>query len=618
MRSKLQTTHNLECDVLVAGGGIAGVCAAISAARNGANVLLCQDRPVLGGNASSEIRMHICGADMSGARGKELEVEAREGGIVEEIRLENAVRNPQRSWSMMDLILYEKCIAEKNLTLMLDTTVIAAEVENRKIKSAIATRESTEDRFIIKANIYIDCTGDGRLAAEAGAKFRVGRESKSEFNEPFAQEQADDKSLGMSLLFEAEDMGRPVKFIPPPWIRKFTEEELKFRDHTIFNYGFWWVEWGGHLDQIKDTPKIRHELLRILLGVWDHIKNGGSHGAENYALTWFGFLPAKRESRRFKGLYTLTSNDIMEAKHFEDTIAYGGWSMDTHPPEGIDAIDEAPCHQPPPPYLYPIPLRACISADIDNLMFAGRNISATHLAFASTRVMATCGVIGQGVGTSAAIAIKENTLPSELLNNKNLLRTIQNQLLADDCFLPGIDIKQNDLTATAKVQASSETQDSPAENVLSTLTRAVFGKGGIHPRYNLQKSTNRWISKKLPAWIELNWPNKIEINEIRLVFDTGLHRVLTLLHDKTSKSYNEEMVWSAQPETVRDYKIMYWNDGDWNTIIDEKGNYQRLKIHRFQTIKTSKIRIVVSATNGIDQARICRIQCYHNTTYGFR
>ncbi len=610
MDSKLQTTHNLKSDIFVAGGGIAGVCAAISAARNGAKVILVQDRPVLGGNASSEIRMHICGADMSGHRGKELETEAREGGIIEEIRLENAVRNPQKSWSMMDLILYEKCFAEKNLTLMLDTAVISANVVDRKIESAVAVRESTEDRFIIKSKIYIDCTGDGRLAAEAGAKFRIGRESKDEFNEPFAQDKPDEKSLGMSLLFEAEDMGKPVPFIPPPWIRHFTEEELKFRHHKIFNYGFWWIEWGGCLNQIKDTPKIRHELLRILLGVWNHIKNSGQHGAENYALTWFGFLPAKRESRRFIGQYILTGNDIMQATHFDDAIAYGGWSMDTHPSEGIDAKDENPCNQPPPPYLYPIPLRACVSADIDNLMFAGRNISATHCAFASTRVMATCGVIGQGVGTSAALAIEKNITSAEIANNKDVIAEIQARLLADDCFLPGISISRNNLAIKASVSASSETENGRAENVISPLTRAVFGQGGLHPQHKASQSTNRWISRQIPAWIELHWPTEISLNEIRIVFDTGLHRVLTLLHDKTSDAYNKQMIWAAQPETVKSYKILYQTKTEWIELINETGNYQRLKIHRFNTIKTRQIRIEISETNGLSQARICQIQCY--------
>ena len=504
----------IKCDVLVASGVMAGVCAAISAARTGVKVILCHDRSVLGGNASSEVRMHICGADMSGGRGEELSVEAREGGIIEEIRLENAVRNPQKSWSMMDLILYEKCIAEENLTLMLDTTVVAAETDGRRITAATAVRESTEDRFIIKAAVYIDCTGDGRMAVEAGAGFRAGRESKSEYNEPFANDEADDKSLGMSLLFEAEDMGHSVPFIPPPWIRKFTEEDLRNRYHYPYNYGFWWVEWGGCLDTVKDTSKIRHELLRIMLGVWDHIKNGGKHGADNYALSWFGFLPAKRESRRFKGIYTLTGNDVMDAPHFDDAIAYGGWSMDTHPPEGIDALDENPCHQPAPPYLYPIPLRSCISADIDNLMFAGRHISATHQAFASTRVMATCGVVGQGVGTAAAIAAKTEIMPSALPENKEIMKEIQDMLVVDDCFLPGFNKEKDEITSTAEVRTSSQTENGQAVNVLSPFTRSVHGNGGVHSRYKYPVSTNRWISKELPAWIELTWDKDVALNEI--------------------------------------------------------------------------------------------------------
>ncbi|MDF2657972.1 MAG: fumarate reductase/succinate dehydrogenase flavoprotein, partial [Paenibacillus sp.] len=385
-------TKLLSTDILIAGGGMTGVAAAIAAARNGARVIVCQDRSVLGGNASSEIRMNVSGASTIG---KELETERRETGIIEEIMLECAVRNPQRSASMLDLILYEKCRAEPNLTLMLNTAVVGAEVEGSRIHSAFAVRESTEESFTIHADIFVDCTGDGRLGFEAGADFTTGREAVEEYNESGASLNRDAYRLGSSLLFTSKDMGRPMPFTAPEWARKFTEEDLKFRSHDSWEFGYWWVEFGGTLDTIKDNEQIRDELLAIMLGVWDHIKNSGNHpDSANWALDWFGFLPGKRESRRFIGLHVLTQNDIQQAIDFDDVIAYGGWSMDTHPPQGIDAKDEKPCNQPFTPYLYGIPLRSMISRNVSNLMFAGRNLSATHIAFSSTRVMATCAVMG--------------------------------------------------------------------------------------------------------------------------------------------------------------------------------------------------------------------------------
>ena len=224
-------THQISCDILVAGGGPAGVPCAIAAARNGAQVMLCQDRPVLGGNASSEVRMHIVGANGTGSfdRGGKMITEAREGGIIEEIRLENSVRNPQRSASMFDLILYEKCRAEPNLTLKLNTTVCGASVENSRITEAIAVRQSTEDRFIISAGIFIDCTGDGRLGAEAGAPFMEGREGMADFGESLALEKPDNKRLGSTILLQARKHDQPMPFVPPDWARKFSREELKLR-----------------------------------------------------------------------------------------------------------------------------------------------------------------------------------------------------------------------------------------------------------------------------------------------------------------------------------------------------------------------------------------------------
>ena len=140
-----------------------------------------------------------------------------------------------------------------------------------------------------------------------------------------------------------------------------------------------------------------------------------------------------------------------------DAIAYGGWFIDTHPPLGVDAPNEPPCTQHRVPHLYDIPLRACVSRDIDNLMFAGRNISATHIAFASTRVMATCSVMGQGVGTAAAYAARHKLPPSTLAANATAIEAIQHQLIEDDAFLIGpINSDPRDLAKRAKVTASSE------------------------------------------------------------------------------------------------------------------------------------------------------------------
>jgi len=613
--SNVLQTHELKCDVLVAGGGPAGVPCALAAARNGAKVILCQDRSVLGGNASSEVRMHIVGADMSGGRGINLETEAREGGIMEEIRLETTVRNPQRSPSMLDLILYEKCRAEENLTLMLNTTVVGVEMEESRIVLAEAHRQSTEDHFRITAEIFIDCTGDGRLGVEAGAPYRMGREAREEFDEARGQDTPDDKTLGSTLLFQARKHDRPMPFIAPPWVRSFTEDDLKLRPHASpgvdrgLEYGYWWVEWGGTMDTVKDNEQIRDDLLAIMLGVWNHIKNDGDHGAENWALSWFGFLPGKRESRRFLGQHILNENEILACHDFPDSIAYGGWSLDTHPPEGIDAIDQPPCDQPRVPHLFDIPLRSCISRDVDNLMFAGRNISATHIGFSSTRVMATCAVIGQGAGTAAAHAIREGIAPQVLPQDAKAVASIQQSLIRDDAYLVGVQNEDPcDLAKQAVAASPSEQLDGAAQNVLSGQTRAVHGEGGV-PADRTTPSSHRWMSQSLPADLEIRWPSPVSVSEVQLTFDTGMHRPLTLSH---SDSYAAKMEWGhPQPETVKDYTITAEVSGKWENVCEEGGNYQRLRRHAIAPSgPVTAIKVTVTETNGIDHARICEIRAY--------
>lgn len=610
----------LTSDILIAGGGMAGVTCALAAARCGAKVILCQDRPVLGGNASSEIRMHVVGADFSGRRGAALETEAREGGIIEEIRLENAVHNPQRSASMFDLILYDLCRCEPNITLLMNTIVVDSDVKDDSIVHVAADNRSSEQRFIITSKIHIDCTGDGALGVLAGAQFREGREASTEFSETLAAEHSDNKRLGSTLLFQARRHDQPMPFTAPSWARKFTEEDLKLRPHadasaavdTGLEYGYWWVEWGGNLDTIKDSELIRNELMSIMMGVWDHVKNDGDHGAENWALEWLGFLPGKRESRRFVGKVILDQNDIMQSSSFDDAIAYGGWPIDTHPPGGVDAVSEEPCTQHRVPNLYDIPLSSCIANRVKNLMFAGRNISATHLAFASTRVMATVSAIGQGVGTAAAFAVKAGLQPFEILHNPTLVAAVQQRLLRDDAYLIGFSNNDpRDLALKAVISASSDQTAGLAFNIISGQTRAVHGYGGVKSE-RAAKGTHRWMSdssQSLPQWIDLTWENAVTIGRVEITFDTGMHRVLTLTQ---SDAYAANMHWGRpQEETVKDYSIEYLVENRWKSIIEEFDNYQRKRVHLLDNpISTSVLRIVVKSTNGLDHARICEIRVY--------
>lgn len=600
----------MESDILVAGGGPAGVACAIAAARQGARVILVQDRPVLGGNASSEIRMHVVGAN-SGRPCKDLVLEARESGIVEEIRLENAVRNPQRSSSMFDLILYEKCRAEKNLTILLNTRVTRARVENNRIVEAHGERLSTEDVFTFRARVFVDCTGDGGLGAAAGAAFMQGREDRTAFGESLAPEQGDGKTLGSTLLFMARKHDSPMPFHAPAWARKFTDDDLRLRRHEIdhgLEYGYWWIEWGGQLDTIKDNEVIRDELLSVVMGIWDYVKNSGRPDAENWALDWIGAVPGKRESRRFIGQHILTENEVMESRGFPDAIAYGGWPIDLHPPEGIDKSEEKPCTQVPVPFLYDIPLRACVARDISNLMFAGRNISATHVAFASTRVMATCAAMGEGVGVAAAVAVQSGREPAELSGDEAIREEIRQRLVEEDVYLIGkISGRKDDLAHGAGITASSQKSDGSAGNVISGQNRSVSGERSLPPMRGTE-GTHRWMSRELPAWIELRWDEAVEIGRVELLFDTGLHRHLTLTQ---SDAYCRMMHWGrGQPETARDYNLEVETEGGWQMVEKIRDNWRRRMTHKLPAglEKCRAVRITVQTSWDIDHARIMQIR----------
>lgn len=586
-------SNHLAADLVVVGGGLAGVCAAISAARLGSTVILVQDRPVLGGNASSEVRMHVMGADCGGQRPG-----ARESGLIEEFRLEDAVRNSQRSFSQWDLLLYEKVVTEPRITLLLNARCVACKIERngavQMIRSIRVEQPSTEKTFEISARYFADCSGDGRLGAEAGADFRMGREARSEFGESLAREKADTQTLGSSILFTARKHDHPQPYQAPEWARHFNADQFRLRPITGYDYGYWWSEWGGQLDVIRDNEAIRHELLRIATGVWDYVKNSGQHpDSSHWALDWIGAIPGKRESRRFLGSHVLTEADLMSGRVFEDQVAYGGWWIDLHPPLGIDSPEEHPCVHHRLPHLYSIPLRALHSRNVGNLFFAGRNISATHVAFASTRVMATCAVMGQAVGTAAAILRGTGTITE--LSTPEAVRMIQQTLLNQDAYLLGLKRSgSDDLALQATIASGDCRKGAEPKQAINGITRAVKAEWGSWA----VEQGNAWESVSLPGWIELTWPESIPISMITLTFCSGLQRLLTL---SPSESVTAETVRGPQPETICNYRLLL----DGKEIVSVRGNYQRRRQHRFPSNLVGKrLRLEALTTHGLPFARL--------------
>lgn len=591
------TLVDLETDLLIAGGGPSGVCAALSAARNGAKVILIQDRSRLGGNSSSEIKMHIVGANSHRGRPG-----WREGGIIEELRLDDAANNPHRSWEMWDLLLYDKIVSEPNITLLLDTAIYAADVSDGEIQRVMARCDKTEHLYRIKSKLYADCTGDARLAVEAGASIRWGHESRKEFNEPLAWDKPSRETLGSSILFTSRDYGQPVPYRAPKWARKIGPDNLRFRPIGSWEYGYWWIEWGGITDTIRDNERIRFELLSIVTGVWDYIKNSGKYPeAANWGMDWVGMVPGKRESRRVEGDHILTQQDLMGLNgDFKDAVSLGGWGLDEHPPGGFDDSEVRPFVSTRLPDVYNIPLRSLYSKDISNLMMAGRNASCSHVAFTSTRVMATCAGMGQGLGTAAAVCLKHGVTPRKLYQSNEGLFELQQTLLKDDQTIKNLkNLDPADLARQAtKFDSSPLHQTAKPENVISGMTRDMYGE-----------MNHRWIAPMQPkAWLSLGWSEPKRIRHIQITFDTGFHRELTLT---SSDGHNQHMVRAPQPETIRDYKIIVTDaQGKEHVVVEESGNHQRIRRHDFKAVDAVQVKLHALATNGSDTARVYEIRCY--------
>ncbi|MBE6690716.1 MAG: FAD-dependent oxidoreductase [Ruminococcaceae bacterium] len=582
MIEKLKVRQH-KADICVIGGGIGGMFTAIAAARHGARVVLMQDRPVLGGNASSEIRMWISGA---GTRVRDLQ----ETGIMEELQLENMHRNPERDYYNWDALLYEMVRFEPNIELLLNCTCCDATTDGARITRVKGFQLTTYLWHEVEARIFVDSSGDSILAPLTGAEYKVGREAKSEYGEEFGLDEADKHTMGMSLLLQCRETDHPVSYTPPAWAYDFPDDDaMNNKPHNIYaiNTNFYWIELGGMQNTIDDTEEIRDELLKIAFGVWDHMKNHGDHGAENWKLEWVGFLPGKRESRRYVGDYVLTQQDVEQCPAFPDVVAYGGWQIDNHLPGGfhMDAkggkhLQKRRLSEP-----YGIPLRSLYSKNIENLMFAGRNISASHIAFSSTRVMGTIGVIGQAVGTAAAIAVKSDLTPREAAKLK--IAEIQEALLEDDCFLPGLRRKPSALSQRAVL--SCDYGDCSA--LQNGLDRRIWG------------NDNGYFGKTNKA-ITYTFAEPTAVKGVRLVFDSDLDREYTdgnpdALHTSTTifylRSYNNT-TFGFPKCLVKRYRIEAKDEhGAWQTVLEVTDNHQRFVKHTLD-ITTTAVRLIPLST----------------------
>ena len=459
----------VQYDLVVCGGGIPGVCAAITAARREVKVALIENRPILGGNSSS-----LALVPPHGAAAFWHNRMAREGGIMEEVMIEYAARSPladnRRIW---DMILQEWCVREPNLDLYLNTRVNDVEMEDNCIQSVGVTQHSTETLYHLSAPLFVDATGDAYVADAAGAEFRVGREGREEFGERLAPESGDSKTLPCALYLIAHRRDNPMPFKAPDWAKKREScGAFPHRPHVVDKFArgkrlneegsaiqlFWWCSLGGERDIIKESETIQAELEAEAFGVWDHLKNHCTEetreALECYEAVWWSPFPLRRESRRVMGDTMLIESDIFEPNLFEDRVSHGGWPVDVHPPEGLRSKDP-PCDQTFLNELYSVPFGIMYSRNIDNLMLAGRCISVSHVAMGSIRVMNSLGAAAQAVGMAASICIEKGAKPREV--RERHMAELQQRLLKEDVYIISLPNQDpEDLALGASISTSSD------------------------------------------------------------------------------------------------------------------------------------------------------------------
>ena len=602
-------------DLVVVGAGPAGVPAAIAAARHGAKVALVHDRPVLGGNISSELGVLLNGSGWH--RGY------REGGIIEEAVIAKAcaAKGADLSFSR---VFGEMVAAEKNITAFLNMRVYAVEKSGDRIGAVLARNTLTGARTRMRGAIFADTTGDGWVGYFGGAKFMYGREGVEKYGESCAPDVPDMTTMSGCLLGgyglpRMVERDHDVPFATPPWAWPLPKGFYRKSDGLRFK---WWLEHPGELDDCKDPELARDSLLRIFFAYWGWMKNETPDKkiralAARHELVSLPYMNGRREGMRIVGDYVFTENDALSKTDPADSIGHTGWALDTHDPLGVNnpkGNGAWRLKSPDIPRPVGIPYRILYSTNVPNLFMAGRNVSCSHVGLGTLRVSATCAVMGQAVGTAAAGCIRHGVMPREY--GRNFISELRQALRRDDQFVPGgIERDPLNLLAGATATATSEDGGNVAANVLDGGLRTMPAVGGDvvkivedtgygYVAHQPKGESREWVSdprRALPQSVTVRLPEPREASEVRVVFDSNFFLPSIWVHHKV-------------PTTLaRSYEVEVSPDGErWESVADVERNTRRMAVHGFSARKVAAIRVTVRETYGDASARVFEIGLWHD------
>ncbi|MCM8538312.1 MAG: FAD-dependent oxidoreductase [Lentisphaeraceae bacterium] len=563
-------------DLVVVGGGSAGMGAALGAARNGAKVAFIQDRPMLGGNASSEIQVPPMGTQTEHPVDR-----ANVTGLAEELY-------PIQGRGVFgDSSHYLKLVeAEANIDLFLNTRAIDVTMKDKKtISSVIAIDVKTGQRMSFQAPLFADTTGHGWIGYYTGAEYRHGTESRHEFGESMAPVKANKFTMGNSLYkIQFQKQKSPVTFSTPAWAYQWTkpsdfdskfsiyakdtkrakayDKAVKGRGNKVNRLGgayTWFLELGGTEDTVNDAEKIRDHLFRVHIGIWGYQKNYSQvEKTKNLKMTWMNYVPGVRESRRLMGDYIMTQKDFEERTIHHDSIAFTDWGLDDHHPHGFFTKGTFVLH----PYKgrrVNIPYRSLYSRNIDNLFMAGRCMSVSHVALTGVRVERPLTATGQAVGIAAAIASREKTTPRGVL--KSHLDELQQTLLKNGCFIPKL-----------------KNQD-PKDLALSSFTKNREIIDGWNREIKGVSKAAPWSAKPI---------------ELKLAKTSSISTIHLSLQDRF-KSVNFEI----------EAKV----NGEWIKISNSSGSVKKRRfVIQFKPLETKHLRFKLLKSSG--PVGICEVRVY--------